>query len=78
MIEQKKRCFILENGVIRKIVTRSDLQKPPVLVDLFGLISILEMFCNEMIKFNYLKDSWKNEIKKRRLRNPEGISDRFL
>ncbi len=29
------------------------------------------MFCNELIKFYYPKDSWKNEIKKRRLRNPK-------
>ena len=72
-IRDKKRFLILENGVINKIVTRSDLQKPPVLVVLFGLISILEMFCNELIKFFYPNESWKNEIKKRRLRYPDKI-----
>jgi len=60
-------AFVLIGPSIRGIVTRADLNKPPVRVYLFGLISLLEMHLTFWIRYSYGEDSWQGELREARL-----------
>jgi hypothetical protein len=45
--------FVLEHTEINGLATRSDLQKPPVRMLLFGLVSLLEVHLLEMVRACY-------------------------
>jgi hypothetical protein len=49
------------------IVTRGDLQKTPVRMWLFGLISLLEMQLLRLIRLYYPDDQWKSQISEGRM-----------
>ena len=50
LLKEKERIFVLSKNKIDRIVTRSDLQKAPVRMLIFGFISILEMYFLSIIK----------------------------
>ena len=62
LLTQKKRLFVLRNNIITGIVTRADLQKTPVLLFLFGILSIFEVLCTELIRKCYIGDEWETGI----------------
>jgi len=66
MLAEPPRVFVLVPGEVRGIVTRGDLQKVPVRMWLFGLISLVEMQLVNIIRNSYLGDSWKTKLSKRR------------
>src|SRR5690606_29044313 len=49
------------------IITRADLNKPPVRVYLFGLISLLEMHMAHWIRVEYGNESWRDRLTAARL-----------
>ena len=53
----KERVFVLTGPQVRGIVTRADLNKPPVRVYLFGLMSLLEMHLRFWVSRFYSEDS---------------------
>src|SRR3990172_1407829 len=53
------RAFVLILGQVGGIVTKGDLQKVPVRMWLFGLISLIEMHLLRIIRDYYPDDSWK-------------------
>ena len=55
------------------IITQADLNKPPVRVYLFGLISLLEMHLSYWVKAEYPEDSWQTAIKPERLKEAEKL-----
>ncbi len=57
------------------IITRGDLQKAPVRMWLFGLISLLEMNFLRLIRLKFLEDSWKSLLKSTRLKHAQYILD---
>jgi hypothetical protein len=57
------------------IVTRADLNKPPVRVYLFGLVSLLEMHLNFWIGVEYPDALWKARLSAKRLQDAEHILD---
>ena len=68
------RAFVLIFGQVGGIVTKGDLQKAPVRMWLFGLISLIEMQLLRIIRDYYPDGSWKPLISpKDRLANAETL-----
>lgn len=66
-LQEARRRFVLAGIHIRGIVTRADLQKPPVRILVFGLISLFEMNQSFLIRRLYVDDRWTQALSPRRL-----------
>lgn len=58
--------FVLSGNQVIGIVTKADLNKPPVRIYVFGIVSLLEMHLNKWI-LHYLGDDWANKVPKSRI-----------
>ncbi len=67
VLKGRQRAFVLIGPNVRGIVTRADLNKPPVRVYLFGLISLLEMHLGFWIRAGYGEDGWQDQLNGQRL-----------
>jgi integrase len=67
ILREKEHVFVRIGSAIKGIVTRADLNKPPVRVYLFGLVSLLEMHLQFWVRRAYGEESWKEKLKKDRL-----------
>jgi len=67
ILRDKPRVFILSGNSVTGIITRADLQKPPVRILLFGLVSLLEIHLSYLVRKLYTDNSWKRKLKKTRL-----------
>jgi hypothetical protein len=72
-LAETRYCFVSVLGKVGGIVSRSDIQKPPVRMWLFGMITIIEMFMVKTIEKLYPNDSWQQEVSKGRLKKAEEI-----
>lgn len=72
-LHNSPKAFVLILGQVGGIVTKGDLQKIPVRMWLFGLISLIEMQFLRLIRDYYPDDSWKQKslISPPRLNNAE-------
>ena len=75
ILKNRERVFVLTKNKIDCIVTRSDLQKAPVRMLIFGFISILEMHLLQIIKRIYPDGSWKNFLKRNRFNEAKKTYD---
>lgn len=73
IFKEKQRIFILEGNRITKVVTLADLQKPPIRMLLFGLISLLEMHLYRIINDYFPNDSWKQHLNPKRIQFAEDL-----
>jgi len=73
LLKKKERIFVLSKNKIDRIVTRSDLQKAPVRMLIFGFISILEMYFLSIIKESYENDSWVEYLNSKRVENAKSV-----
>jgi hypothetical protein len=64
---QKSRLFVLDSNQITGIITYGDLQKAPVRMLLFSLVTLLEMNLLRLIRLYYPQDAWKEVLKPDRL-----------
>ena len=67
ILEQKPRLFVLDCNQVSGIITYGDLQKAPVRMLLFGLVTLLEMNLLRLVRLYYPQDSWKEVLKPDRL-----------
>ncbi|MGL5035592.1 MAG: hypothetical protein ACRC6M_17540, partial [Microcystaceae cyanobacterium] len=67
LFQQKSRLFVLENHQVNGIITQGDLQKAPVRMLLFSLVSLLEMNLLRLIREGYEDHHWKSILKADRL-----------
>lgn len=67
------RVFVASGDRVWGIVTRGDLQKAPMRMCLFGLISLLEMQLLRLIKVAYPDGSWQPMISPPRVEGAEKI-----
>jgi hypothetical protein len=67
VLHAKERVFVLVGLEVKGIVTRADLNKPPVRVYLFGLLSLLEMHMRFWVRASYPQDSWQEKLKEERV-----------
>jgi len=73
ILRDKQRVFVLSENIVTGIITRADLQKPPVRILLFGLVSLLEIHLSYLIRQFYQGDSWKKKLNKKRIAHAETI-----
>lgn len=67
VFKERHFTFVLIGSEVQGIVTRADLNKPPVRVYLFSLVSLLEMHLGFWVRAEYPNDSWQQELKEERL-----------
>jgi len=75
ILKDRDRVFVLSKNKINRIVNRSDLQKAPVRMLIFGFVSILEMHLLQIIKQIYPDGSWKNFLKRNRINEAKKTYD---
>jgi hypothetical protein len=56
------RCFVSVMGSVAGVVVRCDLQKPPVRMWLFGLITILESWMSRTLEELYPNGAWEEQV----------------
>ncbi|MHC4557674.1 MAG: Swt1 family HEPN domain-containing protein [Planctomycetota bacterium] len=74
-LSRSKYCFVSVLGSVDAVITHSDIQKPPVRMWLFGMISILEMFISRTLKAKYRDSSWQDELSANRLKKAQNLHD---
>jgi len=72
-LAQSPRLFVRVLGAVGGIVTMSDLQKPPVRMWLFGMITLVEMRTTRLIELTCQGDSWKEFLSESRLQKAEAL-----
>lgn len=74
---KERTYFFVQNGMhISGIITRADLQKPPIRILIFGMISLFEMHLNYLIRRYYPNETWRTVLKQKRISNAETILKR--
>ena len=68
LLKNKTRLFILDCNSVTGIVTQGDLQKSPVRMLLFSLVTLLEMNLLRIIRLYYSPDSLSNILTEERLK----------
>ncbi len=68
-----ERVFVVIGRDVSGIVTRTDLNKPPVRVYLFALISLLELHLNFWIDLKYPNSAWQDHVEEARLTNARAL-----
>jgi len=68
ILRDRQRAFLLTSNRVDHIVTRGDLQKTPVRMFLFGLISLLEMQLLRVILAHYPGERWRDYLDPKRVR----------
>jgi len=63
--------FVTSLGAVGGIITRADLQKPPVRMWLFGLITLVEHALGVLIRSRYPEGSWRQHLSETRLHRAE-------
>jgi hypothetical protein len=69
----KKYLFVLVGPDVKGIVTRTDLNKPPLRIYLFGIISLLEMHLTFWVKTEYTDDTWQTTISPVRVKGAQKV-----
>lgn len=67
ILRQHLRVFVLDCNQVNGIVTCGDLQKAPVRMLLFGLITLLEMNLLRLVRGYYPNNSWQEVLRSDRL-----------
>jgi len=73
VLKERQHVFVLIGSEVRGIVTRADLNKPPVRVYLFGIISLLEMHLSFWARVVYGEDSWQCRLNPKRIKAAKKI-----
>jgi hypothetical protein len=66
-LQETSWAFIRILGEINGIITRQDLQDPPVRMWLFGLVTTLEMHFHKLIQAHYPDQGWEHYLSPRRV-----------
>jgi hypothetical protein len=67
------RLFVKTLGAVGGIITMSDLQKPPVRMWVFGMITLMEMRVTRLIELKCQGDSWRQFLSEGRLQKAEAL-----
>lgn len=73
IFKTRERAFVLAASRIEGIITRADLNKPPVRIYLFGLISLLDMHLSFWVQDAYPNENWKEMLAEIRLTKAERL-----
>ena len=76
VLREKMHVFVLVGDEVAGIITRADLQKPPVRILLFGLISLFEMHLTYQIRKCYPAESWVEILPESRLQMAKDLLEK--
>jgi hypothetical protein len=72
-LHQSPRLFVRILGAVNGIVTNDDLQKPPVRMWLFGMITLIEMRMSHLVERLCEGESWRQFLSDNRLQKAETL-----
>lgn len=72
-LNHSPHLFVTSFGHISGIVTRSDLQKPPLRMWLFGMVSLIEMAFVRLIEVHFPEESWQSLMTEKRLASARAL-----
>ncbi|MEQ8786111.1 MAG: hypothetical protein RIC55_07420 [Pirellulaceae bacterium] len=72
-LKEHSRLFVSLLGRVGGIVSRSDLQKPPVRMWLFGMITLIEMRFTRLIAAHCPDESWREFLSPARIEKAETL-----
>jgi hypothetical protein len=75
VLKARQHAFVLVGPEVKGIVTRADLNKPPLRIYLFGLVSLLEMHLAFWVRAEYPGDSWQGHLADGRLKAANKIQE---
>jgi hypothetical protein len=73
LLRDRPRLFLTSFGQVGGIVSRSDLQKPPVRMWLFGMVTIVEMGFVRLIESRFPDDTWQERVSDKRLEKAKAL-----
>ena len=73
VLNDRDFAFVIYGNKVTGIVTKADINKPPVRIYLFGIISLFEMHMNFWINHFYLDNSWTEKLPEKRLEKAASI-----
>lgn len=76
VLAERPFMFVMLGSEVRGIVTQADLNKPPVRIYLFGILSLVEMHLSFWIRSQLGEDDWQSLLHPRRLRSAEALLER--
>lgn len=75
IMRTRDHLFVLDGFKLESIVTSADLQKPPVRMLLFGLVSLLDMFLLVLVRTHYTEEAIRKTLKPERLKAAQELYD---
>lgn len=73
VLSNKDFAFVVYGNQITGIITKADINKPPVRIYIFGAISLLEMHLNLWINHFFPNERWKNDVPENRMKIADDI-----
>ena len=73
ILSRQPRVFVTAFGDVAGIVTREDLEKPPVRMWLFGVVTLIEMRYARLIEETCPGDSWRQYLSEGRIAKAESL-----
>lgn len=68
-----RQCFVVILDRVGAIITLSDLEKPPMRIFLFGIITMAEMLMTEILRHRYGDGSWRELLSEPRIAKAEQL-----
>jgi hypothetical protein len=78
LLADQTHLFVLEGAKLASIVTSADLQKSPVRMLLFGLVSLLEMYLLLLVRRHYPDESFRSTLKSQRLEEAQRLYEKRM
>jgi hypothetical protein len=72
-LRDRPHYFILNGRHVSGIITRADLQKPPVRILIFGIVSLLETHLSFVVRTFFPNEKWREVLKPRRVDATETV-----
>lgn len=73
LMKNRDHMFVLEGARLESIVTSADLQKSPVRMLLFGLVSLLDVYLLAIVREHYPDDSFRATLRTNRLQEADKL-----
>jgi hypothetical protein len=70
-----QQCFITVLDRVGAIITLTDLEKPPMRMFLFGMITMIEMTMTEILRQRHPNDSWQELLSEKRVELAKKLKD---
>jgi hypothetical protein len=72
-LQESSHVFIRILGQVGGVITRADLEKPPVRMWLFGIVTLIEMRFSELIERHCPGEAWRQYLSEARLQKAQAL-----